>query len=566
MKDIVFLQALHGMFSEDFMEIYQGLSPKKRKLLLPYLQIIYRRWYHSTLIENIYFSPANITSAVKFFQGTKQDVCLTTQLTQPVSKLSEIDMKLLEYDINSHPIITDLELLVQFCSPSIDLCEEWQFSDGQAQKLAKKLSLQDPFYASFLLEIAGKLNLLDRTPSLYVQRMQTSENAETILSRPPADLFNQIVDATIELCAVGLKESLPVHVPLCTAQGIKDLLINPLHTDGIFEQVLGKLGYDLDMVFDPGTYANIDNPGHDTDSLADIMSGIFVLGITLDRLFFTPFGSFLRVIRPIYSLRFDMKFEIEQFLESYDYEDDFSAFFAPCTSYMLTEFGLAAFGVEATEDNFFDSSKVLPHIVLDDPSLATAAGVRMFINTTRDAIPLSELPDSIYTFRVALSEEPDVWVIIQIPKMTSLHYFYEEIIDIFDLYEGSYSFYHAPVENPFVEYSGKSDKRKPHKKHTEIFLLDLDFEHMKNMLLVVSGDRKFAIEWLEEIAPNPNAHFPVISEVSPKAQKLHPELEANNNDFNFKNFLQNIGLYEDFLDEFDEIGKLENFDDFDDFD
>jgi len=540
------------------MRIFNELEPKERKEVLPYLQTIFRKWYHSTLIENIYFSPANLANTIGFHHGVPPNVHMVT--LPPSSKLTEVELKVLDYSISDHPIIADLKYVIKYCTPHIDLCEEWCFSDSQARKVAKKLSMDDPFYATFLLDVVCKMDLLDRMPSLYVQRMQVSEAAETVFDQPASDILHQIVDAVIEMTSAGLQGSLPGPVSLFSEDGLRNLLLEPLHTDGIFEHVFGKLGYDLDLLLDPMAIpGGMDDYSEESEAAAEMMSGIFILGVALDRLFFTPFGSFLRVIRPIYSIPFDMKNEISHFTKAFNSDnEDLSPFFAPCTSYMLSDLGLQLFDIEPTEKNYFDSSTVLPPHLLNDPTFLSPIGMRLFISATRAAIPISEMPDSIYSFRVYSEEDPDAWFVLQIPKTVSLHFLYEEIADIFLVYDDdNYSFFHAKTESPFVEYSGNiSEKRgqKQLRKHTNIQLLELDFEHMSHLLLVIYKEEslKFGFEFLDEIAPIAGVSYPAITEMSAKAKEKYgddydDEGIHDDNDFNFDAFM-NFMEFPDFDD------------------
>jgi len=407
--------------------------------------------------------------------------------------------------------------------------------------------MDDPFYATFLLDVACKMDMLHRMPSLYVQRMQVTETAETVLAQPPAALFRQIVDTVIELTAIGLQGALPMPMPMFTEEGLRNLLLEPIHTDGIFESIFGKLGYDLELLLDPMIMPEPDFYTDETDAAAEMMSGIFILGVAMDRLFFTPFGSFLRIIRPIYSIPFNMKNEIEMFVEALGTEDeDLSPFFAPCTSYMLSELGLQLFDAEPTEKNYFDSSMVLPPHLLSDPAFLTPFGMRLFINATRAAIPVSELPDSIYSFRVYREDDPDAWVTIQIPKTLTLHFLYEEIADIFCVYDDdNYSFFHGKTESPFVEYVGNKPRAR---KHTNIPLVELDFGHMSHMLLVLYKEEtlKFALEMVDETAPNADIQYPITSEMSDKAKEKYgdtydDEVDFDDDDFDLEEFIEFIG-------------------------
>ena len=208
------MQALHSIFNQDFMNAYQGASRQVRKRVLPCLQSVYRRWYYSTLIDNIHFSPANIVSCIGHYCGMPLGTHIAPDVTPPASKLSKIGFRTVEYSIDNHPVVQDLRCLIEYCLPHIDLDDHWCFTDAQAIKLAKKLSLNDPSYSTFLLEVAYKMGLLERMPSLYVRRMHVSESANLVFTGSNAELFRKIVDTTIELTAIGLQNALPAPAPL----------------------------------------------------------------------------------------------------------------------------------------------------------------------------------------------------------------------------------------------------------------------------------------------------------------------------------------------------------------
>ena len=527
------------------MDAYGNLSQRMRRRVLPYLQSIYRRWYYSTLIDSIHFSPANIVDTIAHHCGQPAGTHITATVLSPVSKMSEVDMKILTYSIDSHPVVADLRQLIKTCTPHVDLCEEWCFTDAQATKIAKKLTLFDPYYASFLLEVACKLELLARMPSLYVQRMQVTEKASSILKRPDKELLCQIIDTVIEMTAIGLQNTLPAPTPIFSKESLRNLLINPLTTDEIFEQAFGSLGFDLTELSFADVLADIDDFTEETESMAEMMSGIFVLGVMLDRLFFTPFGYFLRLIRPIYSVPFIIDVDIAQYAYGFgDTEDDFAAFFAPCSSYTATNIGLELLGAEPTEHNYLDSRNLLPKEVIA-PAFESPGDVKIFVQAAQASIPVSEMPNAIYTFCITEKANPNSWLHIQIPKSFTLHQLYEEIVTEFLAESGDYSFYHGKTQNPFTEYVGaelgvaelkklSNVKRnaKPVKNHTRIPLETLDFEHVKDMLLVLNipeSKDEFILEWLDEFAPRPREHYPRTSKISDDISDIYEDILKDDN-------------------------------------
>lgn len=578
-----YMGAMHSLFNFEFMAAFRKLEPKVQRRVLPYLQSIYRRWYYATFIENIHFSPTNLAATVGYYCNEPPNTHIVAGAAPSAAKMEHVDMKVIHYSIESHPVVTDLKRLVKACSPHVDLCEEWCFSDAQAMKLAKKLSLCDPYYASFLLEIACKMGILTRMPSLYVQRAQVSQEAEAILGVSNGELLHQIVETAIRMASVGLQGAIHAPIPLFTEEGIRHLLLNPISTDEILDKAFSTLGYDLDLLPTAGVFADFDEFSEESDAAAELMSGIFVVGIMLDRLFFTPFGYFLRLIRPIYAMPMNIETEINNFVLALDLADDeFVAFFAPCTSYSLSELGLDLFRATPAPHVYFDSRTIISKDVVEN-AFVSGGGIQLFVYAARESIPVSELPNAVYTFCVYNVESPDVWFHIQIPKAFTLHHLYEEIIDFHYMEEGdAYSFFHGRTENPFVEYiggHGGERGRKPGTKGgpkatdklTNIPLMHLDFDHVGEMLLVVelpgstpvrgkmppdseaflhasdsfqggliSGGKqkaqKYMVEWLGEAAPDAQTHYPQISKVSDAAQKMLDALEDGDDFINFDGF------------------------------
>jgi len=553
------MQSLHALFETTFLQEYSAASPKVRRQILPYLQALYRRWYYSTLVEGIQLTPANLSDTIAFHCGISPGTHIFPLATPPVSRLDNLAMRHITYSAHSHPVVSDYHTLINHCRPHIDLSEEWILTDKQATAVAKKLSLPDPYYASFLFELANRMGVLVRTPSLYVQRMQvaTSKEATDILNLPHENLFRCIVDTTISLASAGLQNTMPGPVPFFTEDGLRGLLTDPLTTDEILELTFNSLGYDVADIAAAAMLTTFDIFSDEVSDIAEMMSGIYVLGIMLDRLFFTPFGHFLRIIRPFYSTKADIITEFKRFCTSNheDYQhpeefiiglrgsysdDDFSAFFAPCSAFKLTDLGLWFTGADATENNYLDFSQLLPETALNF-AFATKENVEVFIDAASATVPISQLPNSIYSFRIKYLDDPSIWVTLQVPKCFSLHQLYIEITDAFFILEGDYDFYRGTFVNPFARYSGSWDMSNFAKKRCKlpdanpatVALRDLDFNHIRELLLVVTtydGKRNFLLEWLNETAPDPKITYPDYVATSPAFDNILMDSDWDDDD------------------------------------
>lgn len=523
-------EALHALFGNGFQNAMEQATPKDRNRILPFLHACYRRWYYATFIENIHFSPANMVDSFGHHTDMPPNTYLVPEAGQTPPKFTTVGFKTITYTMTEHPVVQDLALVAQYCTPYIDLNKAWGFKSPQARKVAQNLSIQDPYYASYLLDIANVMGIVAPMPGLFVQRMQVTEAAESILATPPEALFQQIVDAALQHVSVQVQNIFPIHIPLFSVDGLRDMLHNPLTIDEILDIAFGALGYDLEGIMNSCTLENLGEILEDSYITAEMMNNIFILGVMLDRLLFTPFGYFLRLIRPIYAKPFETEKEVGQYIDTTKGKDDkFAAFFVPCTSFTLTELGLDCFQAQPTEMNFVDGKELIRKEMLEAMLFTSPEGIQMFVREARAAIPVEEMPDSIYTFRVSPRDKPEVWLDIDIAKTDTLHNLYDEIVlDYFSDGFGGYRFYHGMEPNEFTHYPGgftfetfrkpqlEKRKQKGATKHSHVQLMNLDFRHEENLLLIMGEPvpRTFRIKWLGESARNPRYDYPHLGDRS----------------------------------------------------
>jgi len=431
---------------------------------------------------------------------------------------------------------------MDYCAPHVELHEGTSFTDAQALEVAKSLSLNDPHYASFLLELAVWMKLFTKMPSLYVHRMQLSKKCEEFFAQSDEDILRDIIDATVSMTACALNSSVPLPENIFTESFIRSLLVRPMETDDIFSRVLDVLGYDLDDVLDITSEpmpegVSLESLGYDMEML----SGTFVMGIVLDRFFFTPFGHFLRLIRPLYVLPFDFATEIRDYVDvCEDPEESFVAFFAPCSSYTLTDLGLEILGVEPTSDNCFDTS-VIPFEIMENSIFTDIDHFDTFVKVAQAFSPIlaEGLPALICTFRVRLEAEAAVWMHLEVPENLTLQHLYDEIAEYFDLKRNDdFSFFHDKTENRFAEYPSarRAVKAKnPRKPACQVFIDELDFDHMSHMILAAYGQAapfskepptvRLLLERISIKPSDPGIIYPAIGRMSKEMKQRFTELE-----------------------------------------
>jgi len=525
---LTYIQTLNSLFEDALTDAYRITDPKKRTGILPYLQALHRRWYYSAIIEESFLSPANITEAICRHYNL-------SAATYPIihrrsaAKFTGINLELVEYSLDEHPIIDDLILLVDYCTPHIDLSENETFTSAQALEFGAKLSLNDPHYGAYLLEVALRMKLLKKIPSVGVHRYKLAPGAEKKLnSTPPRELFQDIVETTINIAAKALQNLVMLPETLFTPAFIRSLLTVPMETDEIFSRIYEILGYDLeDLVDIVGASQETDDP---EDADMDLLIGTFMAGVLLDKFFFTPFGHFLKLIRPLYVLPFELETEIADYIDvSQDPEEGIIAFFAPCSSYTLTDMGLEIFDVQKSEDNYVDVTKVVPFEHMKETVFSSAEALGLFAAVAKHLGPMrtreAPPPEEVLTFRARLARDSTIWAHVQMPPDSTLDDMYIEIAESLDLKEnGDYSFFHDKTENRFAEYPAPKRAKRGTKKTAHSPIESLDFERQKHMLLVTynqavpfGGDDptvKVQIEMLNKKPAQEHYTYPRVSRIS----------------------------------------------------
>jgi len=436
------------------------------------------------------------------------------------SKFTGLDMKLVEYTLDRHPMKDDMRLLMDYCTPHIDLQKGDAFVTAQALELGERVSLNDPLYAAFLLEVSLEMRLIVKVPSVGVNRFKPAARAEeAIASR---EILHDIIEAAITIASKGLQNLVMLPDSLFSPSFVRSLLEKPMFTDDIFAKVYDVLGYDMDEVMD----FTMEEGGLD-DLDVDLLAGTFMTGVLLDKYFFTPFGHFMKLIRPLYILPFEFGSEITDFINvSEDPEEGTIAFFAPCSSYTLTDLGLECMGIEKTDDNYLDATKAAPFEQMKDTVFNSEDSLAVFAEIAKHlgAMQFDEPPEDIYTFRARLESNTAIWAHVQMPSDATLHDMYVEVSVCLGIKDNSdYTFYHDKAENPFAEYTSPR-RTKRGRKTADTLLEELDFEHQKNMLMVAYnqalpfGDEepttRVQLEMLHTKSPEMGHEYPRVSRIS----------------------------------------------------
>lgn len=512
-----YAELINRQFTGIFDSIYRSSNKNQRSKLLPCLANIYRRWYYSSLLENTYLTPANLFEALNRQYGRTSNFSPIVLPRTPIN-YTGLSFSFKQYNRDSHPIVADFHAIINFCRPDITLTDTDQMPEDLAYEASKTLHMNDPCYAMYLMDIAMEMGLIVKIPSIHVNRAQLVKGIEKRLEISDGDLFDKIVTSTLSFASRSLSEMIPLPVPLFDEEYLISILKDPVETDAIFQRLYDTIGVDIEDLIGLDIFEELD--------MLDmaVISGTYLLGIVLDKFFLTPFGHYLKLIRPIYMLPFDFNNEIEIYLDSCIEEDELGiAFYAPCSRYFLTEMGLEYFGVRPNPDNYLDIERKL--------DFADIAG--LFDQSAKsqpdfEAISSALNRDTcIYTLKVKYMADTRIWLNIDASDTTSLHRLYLELAYYFDWDKnGEYTVFPDDTENPFMAYSSPNQTRRT-KKTTDTTLGALGLEEKQVMVLSVSYPKasgggkhkqKWAIEVMKSHQGKPGQTYPAVTRLGKALQ------------------------------------------------
>ena len=524
-----YVKTLHSHFENGFMEIYRDLNKSTRRKILPHLHAIYRRWYYSTFVESTPFSPANFMSSICEYFEQEADIYPYPKLRTP-SKVMGVDVYVTEFSCENHPITADIAIVMEYAGPVIDIHEDDCLMINQAAELAIMLSLKDASYAAFLFEMAMRMGLFEKVPALYVNRLQVSEKWDQVSKMQCRELLKQVLSTAIEYASSGIHRSCPLPNPVLTPSFFHSLLINPISVEEVVFNTFKQNGFNLaDAMSHNILEQDVDEIDEDDES-ANLVYSAHMLGLAIDKYFLTPLGHFLRIVRPMYF--FPLAFDDEIFGYA-QLEDDpinkFFAFCAPAANFKLTRLGLDLLEIAPTPENSL-MPNVIPFEPLKDSVFLCDEALESFIDMAGQLLPAmleSIMRGQIYTLRVRLVGKPSMWAHIQISENSSLHEFFLEISQLFDLKPTfEYSFFHDKTENFFAEYPSekRASRSKKPRKNTGTLLTEINFSHMKHMILAAYNQGipftqeppvvKFEIEFLNVREPEYDEEYPRVSRLS----------------------------------------------------
>lgn len=456
-----------GAYERDFAQAYSAPGRGNKGVLLRYFFSFYRKWYTSAMIDNTYLTPCNVFALIN--KEYHKNVLTTTIPTlNSFKRFSKFGFRQISYSLDDHPVVSDLRLFVDSCLPSFELGDGFSVSLEQEGALLQRISLQDPFYIAYLHRLAWKMKLVEDMLSIHSSTARPTKKCESFFALPPREIFQNIVEASIYIAHNSLERFLTM-TGILDVRYLTQMLKKPSSSDEVFAHIYGRLGFDFEEI------ANIDLSQPVSDEMQELASGTFSLGVLLSQHFFTVFGTYLRLINPVYiysqHMEQDMAYVREVSRVEHDSFEVEIPLFAPCTFFSPTELAVDYFGLGSDVVMELPKSpnlQQLMEIVSNIEEFRENSSILSVGDDDEDNLPGFAAYLQVIELKVALKDDTRFWKRIEFLSNTTLDEVAVAVCyEMFGSDTYDYSFYGDKEASSFNEYVPHSHARQNKYKKRE---------------------------------------------------------------------------------------------------
>lgn len=453
-------QKLLELFTTEYEKYFSYMDTECQKSLMDITPLVFAKWYHTALAEETILTPANIIN-MEIADETKEEIAHILHINPNKNGLQKYTFSIESYTILNHPLILDMQKVLDFCLPDKTVNENGFFFTDDVITCKNMLSFSNDFYLEYIMRLCYQLQLLETLPAIHTHKITKSKHCETFFAQDTETLLRTLI---AEGCALTAER---FHTIMHLETGIVDraffyaYLTDNQESDKIFIDFYQRVGMDLEPLWekDPNTLS--------TEEQA-IMSSFLFAGIMFDKWFITPMSLFFRVIRPIHFTPMRFYQTINNLSALLVMRHNIGAeIFTPPTYYSLTALGMALTAGEKISAN----KQKMPHIIPFAQLLEVIAPeneLRLFEEMLR-----CETTPWIYTFHVVVQQDNTLWKTVEVPDEHPLHDFCCDICAAFCMEDTTDYVLSVPNETGFPMYYAPAFSKRAINKTNHMTLRDL---------------------------------------------------------------------------------------------
>jgi len=335
-------------FVEQFMGIYENVKVKEKELLAQCIQQMFRKYYYTPMVPDIYASPANMTNTLierEFGKGIM--VLPTLKPEYKGKKIKHVHLGITCFQTDNHHFVKDMETFLKTAEEGILLEEPGILPSEEHGRIRDKILLGDRHYINIISLVALEAGLLESIQQDGKTVGRTSSKANEFIHLDEIQKLRLIVDAALRHFSKSMIEEFPELKDMFSVRKVENLLKKPVDLENLFAPVFKKLGLSdehmesifYDMVFSDEFQMS--------DEDAERMLKAVHMLLYYDMFFLTPLGYYLQLIQPAYEGEYIMEAEVFNILENVDnFQQARIKLFFGAASYDLTPLGEALLAKE----------------------------------------------------------------------------------------------------------------------------------------------------------------------------------------------------------------------------
>ncbi len=453
-------QKLLELFTTEYEKYFSYMDIDCQKSLLDIAPLLFAKWYHTALAEETILTPANIIN-MELADETQEEIAYILHIQPEKKGLKKYTFTIENYTISHHPLILDMQKVLDFCFPDRTVQEDGFFFIDDVIACKNMLSFSNDFYLEYIIRLCYQLQLLETLPAIHTHKITKSKRCETFFAQDSKTLLHTLIVEGCALTAERLHTVMHLEAGIVDCNFFYDYLTDHQETDKIFIDFYQRVGMDLEPIWtkEPDTLS--------TEEQAIISSFLFA-GIMFDKWFITPMSLFFRVIRPIHFTPMRFYQTINNLSALLVMRHNIGAeIFTPPTYYSLTALGMALTAGEKLSTNKQKMPHTIPFVQLLEV-IAPENELRLFEEMLRfETIPL------VYTFHVVVQQDNTLWKTVEVTDEHALHDFCCDICSAFCMEDTTDYVLTVPNETGFPLYYAPAFSKRAVNKTNHMTLRDL---------------------------------------------------------------------------------------------
>lgn len=327
------VKKLLNLYKNEFMESFKRIKKSERKKKLAIKknsQIIFLKWFYSTLIDNTYFSPANIFNRI-IYENFGDEIAVIPNIV-PIFIENEIRDFKMDYRIftmDKNPIFDDIKFLQRYF---IGKRFELNTLDLRAMEedIQDNIFVKDDYYLFQIFNIASNFNAFSYED--IGKKVFITGNDFDVEFFNDSKSYSKIINFWIPIAAEAFERFLGNLNPYSSSY-LKKYIKNKTMLQKLLDKTLAALNINKDEFVN---YAL----GIDKDEAKNYYDSYFIVSAYLVKYFVIPLSYFLPILQPCYisKVNFDFIFNdaeiiLKEGYSSYDILND------PFMIYDLSYFG-----------------------------------------------------------------------------------------------------------------------------------------------------------------------------------------------------------------------------------